>query len=209
MMPGPLLVAVIGQTTVQGFRAVVGLLVGHALLELLTVALLIAGVRTVLERPRVRGAIGLVGGAALLWMSVDMLRAVPGMSLSLQVANTTAFDWPKLILWGAAVCAANPYFTGWWATVGAGQLAHMAPRMPGEYLAFYLGHQASDFSWYALIGVIIVSGRRFLTDDVYRTLILACGIVIGVLALWFLAQGVALSLGRRADARGSLAAPTS
>lgn len=209
MMPGPLLVAVIGQTTVQGFRAVIGLLVGHALLELVTVALLIAGVRAVLERPRVRGTIGLVGGAALLWMAIDMLRAVPGMSLSLEVANTTAFSWPKLILWGAAVCAANPYFTGWWATVGAGQLAHMAPRTAGEYLAFYLGHEASDFAWYALIGVIIVSGRRFLTDEVYRYLIFACAVVIGLLALWFLAHGVALSCRRRPHPASSAPAPAS
>lgn len=66
IMPGPLLVATIGQTTVQGFRAVIGLITGHAILELVIVGLLVGGLHAVINRPRVRGGIGLVGGAALL-----------------------------------------------------------------------------------------------------------------------------------------------
>ena len=74
VMPGPLLVAVIGNTSAHGFRAVIALITGHALLELLIVIGLIFGLQAVLARPRVRGAIGLVGGAALVWMGREMLR---------------------------------------------------------------------------------------------------------------------------------------
>ncbi len=189
MMPGPFLVAVIGQTAAQGFRAVLWLLLGHFLLELVTVVLLIGGVGALLKRPRVRGLIGLIGGLALLWMAFDMLRSAPSLSLDLDAGGGSAFPWPKLVIWGAAVCAANPYFTGWWATVGAGQIAHTAPRTIPEYVVFFLAHEASDFAWYGLVGVLVIAGRGFLTDGMYRGLVAVCAILIGIIAVWFLAQG--------------------
>ncbi len=189
VMPGPLLVAVIGQTAVQGFGAAMGLITGHALLELVTVALLVLGLQASLARPRVRGAIGLVGGAGLVWMGADMLRSVAGLSLDLRATTGAPCSWPRLLIWGAAVCAANPYFTGWWATVGAGQLAHMAPRTLREYAAFYLGHEASDFSWYALVGLVIVSGESWLTDELYRGLVFACALLVLLIGVWFAVTG--------------------
>ena len=127
---------------------------------------LVAGLQAVLARPRVRGAIGLVGGAALVWMGWDMLSSASSVVLDLGSTGQAAYSWPKLLIWGAGVCLANPYFTGWWATVGAGQLAHMAPRTLPEYLAFYLGHEASDYTWYAVVGLVIVTGSNWLTEDI-------------------------------------------
>lgn len=197
MMPGPLLVAVVGQTAAQGFRAVIGLVTGHALLELVTVLLLVVGLRNVLERRVVGGAVGLAGGAALVWMGADMLASAGRVSLDLTTRAVDPFSFPKLLLWGAGVCAANPYFTGWWATVGAGQLASMAPKTTGEYLAFYLGHEASDYTWFALVGVIVITGRQWLTGGIYGGLIVACGCVILAIGAWFLFSGARLLTRRR------------
>ncbi|HNY29092.1 MAG TPA: LysE family transporter [Candidatus Sumerlaeota bacterium] len=192
VMPGSLLAVTIEQTLVQGFRAVLGILAGHALLELVLVALLVLGLRSVLERPRVRGCIGIVGGLALLWMGWDMVRHVAGMSLSLSAGHREAYSFLKLILAGACVSAANPYFTGWWATIGVGQLAQLAPRTPLEYLVFYLGHEGADFAWYGFVGVLLITGRRVFTDWMYQGLILFCGAAILALGVWFLVSGVRL-----------------
>lgn len=201
IMPGPLLVATIGQTTVQGFRAVIGLITGHAILELVIVALLVGGLQAVISRPRVRGAIGLVGGAALLWMGWDMLAHAADTSIQTQ-AHQSAYSWAQLLIWGAGLCAANPYFTGWWATIGAGQLAHMAPRTVSEYLAFYLGHEASDYVWYSLVGLLIITGKEFLLQNqaLYHGLIVACGIVILLLGLWFVYTGITFVAGKKTSA---------
>jgi threonine/homoserine/homoserine lactone efflux protein len=201
MMPGPMLALVIGQTGAQGMRAVWAILGGHAALEVVTVALLVAGLRRVLERPKVRGVIGLIGGAALGFMGVDMIRSASRAALQMQVA-AEHFPWLKLFLAGAAVCIANPYFVGWWATVGTGQLAHSAPRTLADYLAFYLGHELSDVVWYAIVGWIIVTGSAWLSPAVYMWLVLVCGIAIVVLGLWFVWTGVAftwLGAGTRED----------
>ena len=199
MMPGPLLVVLIEQTIVQQtLKPATGLILGHAILELVTIVLLIVGLRRVIARPRVRGAIGLVGGTALAWMGVDMLRHAFQLTLDLQANGTAAYSWGELMFWGAAVCVANPYFTGWWATVGLGQLAHTAPRTRGEYACFYLGHEASDYTWYLIVAVILLTGRRWLTDSIYHWLIAVCGMVLLVLGARFLWVGVRLVRARGA-----------
>ena len=57
MMPGPMLALVIGQTFARGFMAVLAIVLGHALLELVVALLMMSGLRAVLLRHRVRGAI--------------------------------------------------------------------------------------------------------------------------------------------------------
>jgi threonine/homoserine/homoserine lactone efflux protein len=197
VMPGPVLVATIQQTAIQGFKAVIGLMTGHALLELVCVALLVLGLQAVLARPRVRGCIGLIGGVALVYMGVDMIRSAWGLSLSLSAQTGVHYSWGELILLGALLSAANPYFTGWWATVGAGQLAHTAPRTALEYLSFYVGHEAADFTWYLFVGLLIITGRQWLTDGIYRGLIIGCACVLLMIAVWFLAAGARLTFTRQ------------
>jgi threonine/homoserine/homoserine lactone efflux protein len=194
MMPGPFLVAVIEQTAIQGMRAVLGLLTGHALLELVFIALLALGLRRVIARTKVRAAIGLIGGFALLYMSGDMIWHARSLTLNLSAHAggahaAAAYSWPKLIVFGAAVCIVNPYFTGWWSTIGAGQIAHMAPRTTVDYLGFYVGHEFADIAWYSLVGLIIITSRRWLTDGIYQWLILACGTLLFLVGVWFLATG--------------------
>ncbi len=194
MMPGPMLALVIGQTSAKGFMAVIAIVLGHALLEIVIVVLLMSGLRAVLLRHRVRGLIGLVGGAVLIWMGVDMVQQASTLSLDLNSGGPAVMSWGSLIVGGAAVCAINPYFLGWWATIGAGGLAHVAPRSNGEYLTFFVAHELADLSWYGLVGLIIVTSRHILRGAVYQTLVFACGVVILVLAAWFVYTGLRFSL---------------
>jgi len=196
MMPGPMLALTVGQVAAQGFVAVPLICAGHAVLELVTVVLLLLGLRAIIARPAVRGVIGLIGGAALIYMGVDMVRGATGVALALESHSVAPMHWAKVMVAGAAVCAANPYFLGWWATVGAGQLAQFAPKTAGEYLSFYLGHGASDLAWYSLVGVILVTGRSFLSPGVYQGMILVCGALIAVLGTAFVWTGIAALRGR-------------
>lgn len=193
MMPGPLLALTIGQVTAAGFAAAMWLILGHALLELVLLLLLIMGLRVVLAQAKVRGFIGLIGGAALLYMGIDMLRSAATVEVGMQGA--LAVSNGQLVLAGAAVSLANPYFTGWWATVGVGQLAQMAPQNNREYLAFYLGHELSDFLWYAFVALMIVVATEFLQGAWYHWLVGLSGAAVTLLALWFLYSGILLTFG--------------
>jgi threonine/homoserine/homoserine lactone efflux protein len=190
MMPGPMLVLTIGQVgAYQSMDPVWAIVGGHALLEIVTVVLLMVGMREIIQRPKVRGAIGLVGGAFLAYMGVDMMIHAGDASLNLG-ATGAGMPWLELVLAGAAVCIVNPYFVGWWATIGTGQLAHAAPCNLTEYSSFYLGHELSDLVWYAIVGLIVVTGATWLSPTVYMWLITVCGAALILLSLWFIWTGV-------------------
>ena len=190
MMPGPMLVLVIGQVGAhQSMGPVWAIVGGHALLEIITVILLMVGLREVLQRPALRGGIGLVGGGFLAYMGIDMMLGAEAMTLDLG-AEGAGMPWFELILAGAFVCAVNPYFVGWWATIGTGQLAHAAPCSTREYVSFYLGHELSDLVWFAIVGLIVLTGATWLSPTVYTWLILICGAALVALSLWFIWTGV-------------------
>lgn len=192
VMPGPFLVKVIEQTPLLGLKAPLLMLAGHALLELVIVVLLMLGFRGLIARAGVRAFIGIVGGAVLLWMSQDMIRSGWTMKLVLESRSAAICSWPRLLLLGAWVSIINPYFTGWWAMIGLGGMAQMQARSKGDYLSFYLGHETADYAWYGLVGVVLVSSTRWLTDGVYRAMIVSCGAILLGLGVWFLWTGFKL-----------------
>ncbi len=194
IMPGPMLALTIGQVSVLGFGAAPVIVAGHAALELLVVIGLVLGLRVLLAKAAVRGGIGILGGAALLYMGYDMIRA--GADLQFDAAGIAAMPWAKLMLAGAAVCIANPYFTAWWATIGAGQVAHTNPQTISEYLAFYLGHELSDVTWYCFVALLIALGKQRLQ---LGWLVVACGVIIMLLGIWFVYSGVKFATGRYAE----------
>ena len=190
VMPGPMLVLVIGQVGAhQSMGPVWAIVGGHALLEIVTVVLLMLGLRQVIQRPAVRGAIGLIGGAFLAYMGADMMLNASAVTLTLG-ASEAGMPWLQLVLAGAFVCAVNPYFIGWWATIGTGQLAHAAPCSFSEYVSFYLGHELSDFVWYAIVGLIIVTGATWSAPSGYFWMFLVCCAALVVLSLWFIWTGI-------------------
>lgn len=183
-MPGSMLALVIGQVSARGFWAAPLIVAGHAILEFAVVIGLMVGLRAVLAKASVRSAIGIVGGLALIYMGYDMVRAAG--NLALDGAGVEAMPWGKLIIAGIAVCAANPYFTAWWATIGIGQVAHIQLQTPVDYAAFYIGHELSDLSWYSFIGLVIMLGRRSLN---LQWLTIACGVLVVALGVWFVISG--------------------
>ncbi len=196
VMPGTMLVLTIGQVSAHGFWAAPAIVLGHAALELFVVLALIAGLRHVLQNTAVRGGVGIIGGAALIYMGYDMLRNALGVQVEL-TRSEEALPLGYLVLQGAAVCIVNPYFTAWWATIGVGQMAHLQPRTAREYLAFYLAHEASDFVWYSFVGIVVVLGARALN---LATLVVVCGALVAVLGGWFIYGGVQCVRGRACEA---------
>ncbi|MFP3902912.1 MAG: LysE family transporter [Armatimonadota bacterium] len=192
IMPGPMLALTLGQVSARGFWAAPAIVLGHAILELVVVVALIAGLRAVLQRPSVRGGIGLIGGLALIYMGYDMFQAASAQELEM-AAEAAALPWGRLIFAGAAVCVVNPYFTAWWATVGAGQMAHFSPRSGGEYLAFYLGHEMSDVVWYFFVGLVVAFGGQHLN---LQWLTVICAVLIAALGMWFIYAAVCTTAGR-------------
>lgn len=201
MAPGPMLALVISQVLAQGMMAAAGILVGHALLELLVVILLAQGLAQWLGRPRIRAACSIGGGLMLLWMGWGLAAGVSSASLAGSASNTRS--WWGLVLAGAVVSVTNPYFTGWWISVGSGQVATLDLRTPKQWTAFYLGHELGDFVWYLAVAAILVLGKGWLSDATYRGMLWGCVGVMGILGFLFLGLGFR-NWRQRAAATGKL-----
>jgi threonine/homoserine/homoserine lactone efflux protein len=53
-----------------------------------------------------------------------------------------------------------------------------------------VGHEIADFAWYAVVVAAVSSGRRFMSDRVYRWIIGACAVFLLYLGVTFVVAGV-------------------
>ncbi|MBI2886163.1 MAG: LysE family transporter [Chloroflexi bacterium] len=195
--PGPLLMVNIAEVARRGFWAAPALALGHSLLELVTVALLGLGLSQVLHTGVIPGLVGLLGGLFLLWMGGGMIRSAPRLSLRAAMADARSSPAGLPVLLGVTASLSNPYWLVWWATVGASfMVASLAWGLVG-LATFYVGHIASDFAWYAFVGAVVATGRRAMTDAVYRGLLVACAVFLLALGAFFILSGIGALVGLR------------
>jgi len=185
MVPGPLLTLTIAESARRGSGAGLLIVVGHAALELVLVVGFLFGLQRFLGNPVVVRAIGVIGGAFLLWMGFDMLRGY-----ARRVALNPPNGGGKIRLGpfaeGIVVSLSNPYWTIWWVTIGLALAIYSLKYGLLGLSVFYVGHILGDFIWYGLVIVGVVSGRRFLSNEAYRTILLACGLFLILLAACFI-----------------------
>ncbi len=189
MAPGPYLTLTITRTVRVGARSALLMLVGHALLEAALIAGLAFGLQAFLTQPGVSRALALAGGAFLLWMGFDLLQSSVNGSIAkdLEAAETTSRAGIGPVAEGALVSLSNPYWLLWWVTIGAALAAQGLAQGPSGVLAFYLGHQAGDFLWYAFVIAAVSRGRHLLPPRTYR-------FIMGGLALFLFALGLRFAL---------------
>lgn len=197
LMPGPLLMVTIDQSVRRGFTAGPLLVLGHAILELLLVVLLAAGLLTYITGPGAARVIAVLGGGFLIYMGIGMVRdALSGkVTLDLSGSNTnrpvdnSIYNLNPVVA-GALVSLSNPYWTLWWLTVGLSYITLAFNHGTGGVAFFYTGHVMADLVWYALVAAAVAGGRRFMSDKAYRMVLAICGMVLLYLGGSFLYTGL-------------------
>jgi threonine/homoserine/homoserine lactone efflux protein len=187
MMPGPLLTVTIAESGRRGAKAGPLLIVGHSVLELVMLAALLLGAGPFLQQRWTTVVLGLAGGTVLTWMAVGIFRAVPTLRVEAGPQPTSPGRHPVVV--GVLMSLANPYWALWWATIGLGYLTFARQLgLPGV-VVFFLGHILGDFVWYTAVSWSFSHGRRFLSDKVYRGIMIVCGVALAGFAVWFGWQG--------------------
>lgn len=191
--PGPLLLIVISQTLRMGFPAVPLIVTGHSLLELAGTVGLAMGLKHLLDRPLVSGLIGLGGGAVMLAMGIGMfVEALKERRLDRPLFKGEGGEPGEMLRpvgLGVVVSLSNPFWTIWWATVGAALVAKALEGGPHLVPAFYIGHILSDYTWYAAVGLGLVVGFRIIGTKGYRALLVACSIFLSLFGIYFIYRG--------------------
>ncbi len=181
--PGPVLALVIAQVLARGIEAAVYIMLGHAVLEFFLVLGLAGGMKNLLVKPAFRTIFGMAGGLVLLWMGWGLLQPGGG---ALNGDPGAMMSRSKLFLAGIGVSLSNPYFTGWWATVGTGQVAALKLKSLRDYGLFFAGHELGDLAWYLFIAVVLATGRQWMTPGVYGTVLKVTALAIMLLGAGFL-----------------------
>jgi len=182
--PGPVLVLVIGQVLSQGIRAALYIMLGHALLESLLILGLARGMKKPLNNRLVRMILGVIGGGVLIWMGWNLFQQ--GGEIGVNGTTPMVMSPVKLILAGIGVSLSNPYFTGWWATVGTGQLAALRLSSGKDFSLFFVGHELGDLVWYLFVAVVVTVGRSWLLGGVYATVLQISAAIILLLGGGFI-----------------------
>ncbi len=193
-MPGPLLTVTISETHQRGFWSGPLIILGHAILELALIVALVLGFQKIFTNPTVVGIIGLFGGLFLLWMGSNMLEGTLKKTISLEFNSSSKIKMGPVTA-GVLVSLSNPYWTIWWATIGVAYVLAALKFGIWGLILFFTAHILADLIWYSAVSFMVVTGKRFFGEKIYRGTIFACGIFLILLATYFIFSGLRFFIG--------------
>ncbi|MDX9872509.1 MAG: LysE family transporter [Clostridia bacterium] len=190
MMPGPLLTVTINESYRRGFKAGPLLVLGHGLLELALIAGLTLGLYNILAQPSFQSGVAVVGGLILLWLGWGMAKDAWAGRISLQNESRGFSRGMSPVLAGIVVSLSNPYWILWWATIGLAYVTQALQKGVAGLLVFFAGHILADLTWYSAVSLAAVSGKKVLSEGVYRGVLMVCGVFLLGLGLYFVQAGI-------------------
>jgi threonine/homoserine/homoserine lactone efflux protein len=192
--PGPVSTAVVTAGARQGLR--VGPLVstGHAAMEFLMVLGLALGFSSLMQQPVLAGIIGLVGGALMLFMGLSLFWGVWKGKLSLPgvAEKEEAASAGSLIGLGVAATLTNPFWYGWWVSIGGACVAEARHLGWLVVVLFFGAHVSVDYIWNSFLAGVVGSGRRWINNTVYRLMLVAAGLFLLYIGVLFLLRAAAI-----------------
>ena len=196
LVPGPMLTLVISSVAKKGFWTSFFIVVGHSLLELVVVISFFLGILKHLESPLITKIIGILGGALLLYIGVDIIISVFKKKYTidfksmLKQRTITGKSTGTVILKGILISLMNPYWYIWWISIGAAFLIKSVEFKTLGVSSFYVGHISADFIWYLFIGFLVNTGRRFFNQKIYNSILIACSIFLFYLGIKFIIDAI-------------------
>src|SRR3972149_7403494 len=128
----------------------------------------------------VQSAIGLVGGALMVYMGVQAFRNRN------KEENAHASSKRDSLLAGIWTTAANAGFILWWLTIGTALILNAQLFGLLGFSVFAGVHWLCDFVWYTVIALAIFKSRRFWNARVQQGITFFCvAVLIGFGALFF------------------------
>jgi threonine/homoserine/homoserine lactone efflux protein len=187
MAPGPVLTVTISETLKRGFKAGPLIVLGHAILEIILLTLIAAGLGPFFEHPVVNTVSLWAGGLVMLWMGLQMvITSKRTTENALSAKGTDSAYGP--VLAGIVLSLSNPYWIIWWVTVGMGFVTQSLRFGIIGLLCFYVGHILADLTWYSLVSFSASAGRRLCPPMLYRIVFVICGVALVCLGGVFIAR---------------------
>jgi threonine/homoserine/homoserine lactone efflux protein len=178
MAPGPVTTATLATGT-RNRHAGILIALGHGIVEFPLMWLIMAGMGVLFQMKGVVVGIGLIGGAFLIHMGVQVLISLKDHDQ----ANVKHLDKNPVLI-GVILTGTNPYFLMWWATVGLALSVRAMKFGPAAFAIFTVLHWLCDAVWLETLSFAGFKGTQVLGPRSQRIVLSICSaalIVIGVL----------------------------
>jgi threonine/homoserine/homoserine lactone efflux protein len=179
MLPGPLFAVTIEKAS-KWKTAGALIALGHGVIEFPLMFLIFFVLSQFAIPDFVQSAIGLIGGALMIYMGVQAFR------------NRNKEEKPQSslkrdsLLAGIWTTAANAGFILWWLTIGTALIINAQLFGLLGFSVFAGVHWLCDFAWYTIIALAIFKSRRFWTKRVHVGVTLFCvAVFVGFGAYFF------------------------
>ena len=189
--PGPLTILAIAATLRQGRRA--GFTI--AIAPLLSDTLIIVASFTVVSRlpESVITWLGLAGGIVVAIFGVEILRtartADPDALVGSAESDRPRFSVP-LVLQGFLTNLLNPAPWIFWITAGSALLVTTWRSSPRDAVAFLVAFYVTLVGSKIALVLLVGATRHRMTRNAYRSLLLGSGVLLLIVAAWFIVTAV-------------------
>ena len=180
MAPGPVTAATIAMGARRRYAGTF-IAVGHGMFEFPLMFLIMLGLGKLLRLTGTQIVIGLVGGALLLVMAIQML-----ISSNTVQNRQGRHSKSKPILAGIVLSAGNPYFLLWWATVGLTYASRASQMGILVFVLFAVVHWLCDVVWLQILSWASFKGSKFLGQRGQRIVLLVCSAALLIFGLLFI-----------------------
>jgi threonine/homoserine/homoserine lactone efflux protein len=157
---------------------------GHGIIEIPLMILIYLGFSAYLTKDVVFRAIGVVGGALLVYMGIDLIKIRGEIEYR---EKDVAYG---ALLGGIIATGANPYFILWWATVGLTLISRAATYGFVGFVIFSIVHWLCDLIWDWFVSFSVYTSKRFWTKKVHSLVFGLCGVLLCWFGIGFIIGGL-------------------
>ncbi len=187
LVPGPVLTVTIKEAGRRGAWAGPLVTLGHGITEIAITVALILGLSTFLNDPNVKIMVAVDGVGFLIFMRVSMVRKLRSLEEELSPeggGRRTGMGAPVLL--GMTTTLSNPYWFGWWGSIGASMLVASSSLGYWGIVAFAAGHISSDLVWYTVVSYLVSLGLSYNRGLWYKITFAVCGCFLVAVGVGFI-----------------------
>jgi threonine/homoserine/homoserine lactone efflux protein len=185
LAPGPITAVTVahgGRSASAGAKVAVG----HGLVEFPLIVGIFLGFEYLLKTAEVRGAIGVIGGLFLLFMSYGMFRSIKNGGV------TPAIGFQSPVVAGAVLSITSPYFLIWWVTVGASLIVASQEFGLIGFVAMAICHWLCDLVWYSFLSNLSFRSGKFFGNRFQQIVFAVCGVFLIIMGAKFIVDAAQL-----------------
>jgi threonine/homoserine/homoserine lactone efflux protein len=179
MSPGPLFAVTIAKASREKNAGIL-ISLGHGVVEFPLMFLIYFGFAWVFTSDFTQKAIGLVGGALMIYLGFRMLKT------RRETEEKSSYFKYGSIASGILATVGNPYFLLWWATIGAFLVMNAALFGLIGFSIFAIIHWSCDLVWNIFVSLMVFKSRRFWTKRVNEIVFGFCFIILTGFGAWFI-----------------------